>query len=662
MLALIRPLPLLALLLLAGSTVPAHSAPTGTITGSVVDSFSGKPLISANVIIVGTSQVTSTDHKGEFTLEHVHPGTLSLRASMVGYDPQTITDIHLVPGAVLEISFELESCVIELEEVILTYEKPILVAGVTSQACRYGPPSSTPPSRTRPAPGLPGYNAPQPNHYAPPGREDFSEWEPNAWMSAWDQPLSTFSVDVDNAAYTRSRKYILNGIMPPPESVRIEEFINHFDYDYPAPDGDVPFSIITELTECPWNDEHELLHIGLQAKRLTGDAIPRGNWVFLIDVSGSMRPGDKLPRLKRGLLELTRQMRDDDQVAIVTYAGTAGIALPSTAGTERDSIAATIQTLSADGSTAGNAGIELAYQVANDHFIEGGNNRIILCTDGDFNVGVTDLDSLQSSIERLRETGVFLTVVGFGAGNLQHDTMEMLANRGNGSYHYADSEREAARILGGNLGNLIAVVKDVKLQLEFNPHRVAEYRLIGYENRILDHEDFANDSTDAGEMNAGHTVTALYEIVAARARTRNDRHDKASGGLFGALRYQQRTLTETAFSGREAVAVHIRYKLPDSDTSTPLVVYSDEHRIPFDNARESTRFAAAVARFGLMLRNPADHRETSWRDVMTLAQDARGDDPDGERAAFVHVVEEARILASSPVSDEGGGPMGMRSR
>lgn len=472
--------------------------------------------------------------------------------------------------------------------------------------------------------------------------EDYRAIEENAFRSAADHPLSTFSIDVDAASYSNLRRFIREGRMPPRDAVRIEEMVNYFSYDYPEPRSDHPFSITTEVASAPWNPAHQLVHIGLQGKRLNDDERPASNLVFLFDVSGSMNSPDKLPLLKKAFQMLTAELTERDRVAITVYAGAAGLVLPSTPGDQKDEILDALGRLEAGGSTAGAAGIRLAYETAKANFIEGGNNRVILATDGDFNVGVSSDSELVQLIEKKREEGTFLTVLGFGTGNLKDAKMEQLADKGNGNYYYIDGELEAKKVLVTELGStLYTIAKDVKVQVEFNPAFVSAYRLIGYENRLLASEDFDDDRKDAGELGAGHTVTALYEVIPVGAET-----DTAVRG-HEPLRYQNRTLNDVAVGSGEMMTVKLRYKQPEGDTSR-LIVQLLERPGAEVVASDDFYFSASVAAFGMLVRD-SEHKGSATLDlVLALAKDAQGADQEGYRAAFVELVEAYRGLADVP--------------
>ncbi|MDT5159061.1 MAG: Ca-activated chloride channel [Acidobacteriota bacterium] len=472
----------------------------------------------------------------------------------------------------------------------------------------------------------------------PGGGESYAKIDENPFLEAARAPLSTFSIDVDTASYSNTRRFLSDGQMPPKDAVRIEELVNYFSYDYPQPTGDAPFSVTTEVAECPWNSQHKLVHIGLQGRKVSKEDLPPANLVFLIDVSGSMNDPQKLPLVKSSLRTLAEQLSGRDRVAIVVYAGNSGLVLPSTPGDRKGEIISALGQLEAGGSTNGGSGIRLAYRVAQDNFIQGGTNRVVLATDGDFNVGVTGDDELVKLIEEKRRNGVFLSVLGFGTGNLNDSMMEKLADKGNGNYAYIDTQAEAQKALGEQVGGtLMTIAKDVKIQVEFNPHAVAGYRLIGYENRLLAARDFQDDKKDAGEIGAGHTVTALYEIVPAGQKIENPGVDE--------LKYSQPEQTTQGTDSGELLTVKLRYKEPDADVSKPLNVGVVDSRTSFRNASENFKFAAAVAEFGMLLRDSRYKGQSSYDGALELARASVGTDLRGYRAEFVHLVETARGLA-----------------
>lgn len=466
--------------------------------------------------------------------------------------------------------------------------------------------------------------------------ERYAEITENPFLETARAPLSTFSIDVDTASYSNVRRMLNEGKLPPKDAVRIEELINYFEYDYPQPENNLPFSVNTDVASCPWNERHKIVQIGLQGKKVSLDNVPPSNLVFLIDVSGSMAPADRLPLLKQGLKTLVNQLSDKDRVAIVVYAGASGLALPSTSADDKARIIEALDNLEAGGSTNGGQGIRLAYQVAQDNYINGGNNRVILATDGDFNVGLTGDDELVSMIEAKRKSNIFLSVLGFGTGNLNDSMMEKLADKGNGNYTYIDSSDEARKALGQQVaGTLYTIAKDVKIQVEFNPAKVAGYRLIGYENRLLADKDFNDDRKDAGEIGAGHTVTALYEIVPAGQKVENPGVDE--------LRYSRVEPSETRFDA-ELLTVKLRYKEPDGNDSKLLTIGVLDQNTAFENASENLRFASSVAAFGMILRDSYYKGSANFGSVLQMANSARGSDLKNYRSEFVELAEKARQM------------------
>jgi Ca-activated chloride channel family protein len=468
--------------------------------------------------------------------------------------------------------------------------------------------------------------------------EAYAHVAEQGFVRVLDSPLSTFSVDVDTASYSNVRRMLREGRLPPPDAVRIEEMINYFRYDYPAPRGADPVAVHTEIAAAPWARSHRLVQIGLRARELPRDTEAPRNLVFLVDVSGSMQSPDKLALLKQGLALLARDLEAKDRIAIVVYAGASGLALPSTRGSERATILATLGSLEAGGSTNGADGIQLAYRVARQHFIRGGINRVILATDGDFNVGVTSHGELTRLIERERKSGVFLTVLGFGTGNLKDSTMEALADHGNGNYAYVDSLDEAHKVLVREAGaTLVTVAKDVKLQIEWNPRRVASYRLIGYENRRLADRDFNDDAKDAGEMGAGHTVTALYDVVLAG--------DAGGRPEVDELRYQAQRAPSVPAGSDELLTVKLRYKAPDSELSEVLTHPVRDVALAAASAlpRELS-LAAAVAGFGMLLRGSEHKGSLTLAQARELALHAIEARPSKERGELIELMDQARRL------------------
>jgi Ca-activated chloride channel family protein len=469
--------------------------------------------------------------------------------------------------------------------------------------------------------------------------EGYSHIDENPFFEIARAPLSTFSIDVDTASYSNTRRFLKDGQLPPKDAVRIEELINYFSYDYPQPVGDAPFSVTTEISEAPWNPSHRLVHIGLQGKRIPMENMPPANLVFLLDVSGSMNDPLKLPLVKSAMRMLAEQLTARDRVSMVVYAGSSGLVLPSTSGDRKGEILAAIDRLDAGGSTNGGEGIQLAYKIAQENFIKGGVNRVLLATDGDFNVGTTSEGDLVRLIEEKRQSGVFLSVLGFGTGNVKDSTMEKLADKGNGNYAYIDSLSEARKVLGEQIGGtLFTIAKDVKIQVEFNPKQAAAYRLIGYENRLLRDQDFNDDTKDAGEIGAGHTVTALYEVVPFGQKFENPGVDP--------LKYQTPAQPSSMANSNELMTVKLRYKEPTRDESKLVSVSLADSRGKLGSASENFRFASAVAAFGMLLRDSKYKADATYNEVLELARASTGADRQGYRSEFVQLVETARALSS----------------
>jgi Ca-activated chloride channel family protein len=490
--------------------------------------------------------------------------------------------------------------------------------------------------------------------------EGYAHIVDNPFLITADDPLSTFSIDVDTASYANVRRMINAGQLPPPDAVRIEELINYFDYAYPLPEGSMagtdegagddaatPFSVNVDVAACPWKPQHQLMRIGLKGWEIPADQRPPANLVFLIDVSGSMNSYNKLPLLKQAMTMLSGTLNPDDRVAIVVYAGASGLVLPSTTAENAETIRFALDRLSAGGSTNGGVGIELAYATAARHFIKGGINRVILATDGDFNIGTTNHGDLTRLIEEKTKSGVFLTVLGFGMGNYKDDTLEKLADKGNGNYAYIDTAAEAQKVLVQEVGStLVTIAKDVKIQVEFNPLAAGAYRLIGYENRILADRDFNDDTKDAGEIGSGHTVTVLYEIVPLGLEATLPQADGSTGEspTVDPLKYQvPKQITPAAESG-ELATIKLRYKQPDGDTSTKIefpIANSDQN---LEDASADYHFAAAVAEFGMILRGSPYKGAANYTSVLQLAQAGLGEDPHGYRKAFIELVHKAALL------------------
>ena len=632
---------------------PTDTTRNRTITGMVLDGQSKQGLPGATVLVKGTMLGVSTDAGGRYSLLVPHAATATLVVSSVGY----VTQQRRIGGSRV-INMALFPDQKQLREVVVT--------GYDGKSGSYSPPAG--PSRRKikaaqatadalyaaPATGLAGraagvaispyYPTPVLPARAEAGAGDtYAHVAENSFFDAKKDPLSTFALDVDNASYSNVRRFLNEGQLPPRDAVRVEEMLNYFRYDYAAPPATSPdpVRISTELAVCPWNPAHQLARIGVQARRIETAQLPPANLVFLVDVSGSMDEADRLPLVQAGLKLLVRQLRPQDHVALVAYAGAAGLVLPPTPGSQPQLILDAIDRLQAGGSTAGGAGLRLAYSTARQAFNKEGNNRVILATDGDFNVGESSDAAMEQLIVDQRESGVFLTVLGCGRGNLRDSRMETLADKGNGNYAYLDNLDEAGRVLVAQFGGtLFTVAKDVKLQVEFNPARVANYRLVGYENRLLAAEDFNNDRKDAGELGAGHTVTALYEIVPVGS----------TQPLVDDLKYQPEKITPASmqqFLSNDVLTVKLRYKEPQGSRSQLLAQPLVGAPVAISNASPDFRFAAAVAQFGMLLRQSEQRGTATWAATEQLAAGACGPDADGYRAEFVRLVRLAAGLSGS---------------
>ncbi len=604
------------------------------VSGRVMDSTTMAGVQGANVRVIEAGASVGTDTAGRYRIvlpERYAGKEIAVSARAIGYRAQQ--KLVRLDTDSATVNFAMIADANRLQEVVVTG------TGATGETRKLGftvdkvraaassPPSSVTMGWPMPPQELRGRNRPVDNV------ESYDRIVDNPFLGARDNPLSTFSVDVDRASYSNVRRFVAEGQRPPKDAVRIEELVNYFSYSYPDPDSRHPFSVTTEIARTPWHADHLLVRIGLQARRVSVESMPPNNLVFLIDVSGSMRSPDRLPLVKRALQLLVHQLREEDRVAMVVYAGAAGLVLPPTSGAHKGVILAAIEGLEAGGSTAGGAGIRLAYDVARHHHLPNGNNRVILATDGDFNVGASSDAEMERLIEEKRQQGTFLSVLGFGRGNLKDSKMETLADKGNGNYAYIDDLAEAKKVFGAEMGGtLLTLAKDVKLQVEFNPLHVASYRLIGYENRMLRTEDFDDDTKDAGEIGAGHSVTALYELV---PRGRVMREPAAEP-----LRYQEARSSVRSGNGNELMYVKLRYKLPDASTSRWLdhVVQASQE----SPGSTDLRFAASVAAFGMILRDSEHRGSATLESVLSLARNALGEDEGGYRAEFVRLVEQVR--------------------
>lgn len=593
-----------------------HPVPERTITGKVTSASDGNILPGVNVMLKGTNNGTVTDGKGDYTITVPTSGG-TLVFSFIGFATQEVSTANRA-----RLDVQMVEDVQLLEEVVSAgYDRKARRASRTNAAMQVYPG----------APVVAEYRQSW-------NTEEYDGITENIFHDALRNPLSTFSVDVDAASYSNVRRFIENGQHPPVDAVRIEEMINYFDYDYEQPEDEHPFRIHTEISTAPWNTRHKLVHIGLQGKEIPTENLPPSNLVFLLDVSGSMNAPNKLPLLKSSFKLLVDQLREEDHVAIVVYAGAAGVVLQPTAGSDKKTILAALNKLEAGGSTAGGAGIRLAYEMAKENFKVEGNNRVILATDGDFNIGESSNAAMERLIEEKRKEGVFLTVLGFGMGNYKDSKMETLADKGNGNYAYIDNLSEARKVLVNEFGGtLFTIAKDVKLQVEFNPARVQAYRLIGYENRMLKNEDFNNDKKDAGDLGSGHTVTALYEIIPVGVDSKFFSVDD--------LKYQETVIVSKPATSKELMTIKFRYKKPDGNTSRLLVHPLRDSHTAFGSTSENFRWSAAIASFGMLLRNSEYVGNFSYEQVLALAESARGKDVRGYRGDFIRMVKSFSLLA-----------------
>lgn len=603
-----------------------------TINGMVMDD-SGQPLIGASVLVKGTTTGTVTDIDGSFSIT-VPDSTAILVITYTGF---TTLETNVQSGKKMKISLNQELA--RLEEIVVT---------------GYGISRRNSKKADQAAVRIRGYSTigtPYSNYAKPSGEsrerfntEDYDAIVENRFLEATQNPLSTFSIDVDAASYSNMRRFIEMGNIPPKDAVRIEELVNYFNYDYPEPWGEHPFEVITEISECPWQPEHRLVHVGLQGKKIPTENLPASNLVFLIDVSGSMDEPNKLPLVQASLKLLTDQLREQDRVAMVVYAGAAGMVLPSTSGAEKVRIKAAIDQLEAGGSTAGGAGIKLAYQVAKEHFVKGGNNRVILATDGDFNIGASSDAELVRMIEEERESGVFLTVMGFGMGNYKDNKMQKLANKGNGNHAYIDNINEAKKVLVNEFGGtMFTIAKDVKIQIEFNPAKVQGYGLIGYENRLLNKEDFNDDKKDAGELGSGHTVTALYEIIPAGVKSEYLAE-------VDDLKYQKEP--KVVNNSKELFTIKLRYKAPDGNKSQLIERAIVDENVKLAKTSDNFRWAAAVAEFGMLLRESELKGKADYKHCKALAEGAKGKDINGYRRELIDMIDTMQSIAQPQTADK----------
>ncbi len=609
------------------------------VTGVVYLDGTRVPVEQVLVTVKYTNLSTQTDAKGKFKI-NVHDESSVLVFSKNGYEKKEVLvgtkrsfNVSLVknPNSQpvtndTDISILNEIATEEAEVISIRKEK---ARGDKMRKAR----SNTRFYATGAVMGGPGYHDAGIPDY---NTEEYDAINENIFHSPLSDPLSTFSIDVDAASYSNVRRFLNNGQMPPKDAVRIEEMINYFNYDYPQPKGLTPFSINMEAGVAPWNEKHQLVHIGIQGKKIPVENLPSSNLVFLIDVSGSMSAPNKLPLLKSAFRLLTEQLRPEDKVSIVVYAGAAGTVLEPTSGKEKSKIIAALENLNAGGSTAGGAGIQLAYKIAKANFVENGNNRVILATDGDFNVGASSNGEMQRLIEEKREDGIFLTVLGFGMGNYKDSKMETLADKGNGNYAYIDNILEAKKVLVNEFGGtMFTIAKDVKIQVEFNPAVVQAYRLIGYENRKLNDEDFNDDKKDAGELGSGHTVTALYEIIPVGV--------ESEFATVDSLKYQRQEVIGTS-NKDEMMTVKLRYKDPDGSKSKLITEAVKNKVVTLEQTSENFRWSAAVASFGMILRDSEFKGNATYPEVIKLAESAKGKDSEGYRIELIKLIKSGQLL------------------
>lgn len=660
----------LATILLAYAFLDENSS----IEGKITDESTGTPLSFAYVrLFHGKNMITATqsDADGNYIIKDVAPGKYNLISDFLGYQSNVQSDIELKPGKnvvnfVMKVSQVQFDCVTisEYKAPLIDIENTTSSATITSHkiknmktksvnsiaATQAGISSNMNTRGSRDSKQVYYIDGVR-TIYKPDLKqvkvvendESYGKYIENKFVSPLDEALSTFSIDVDKESYSVVRRFLNSGNLPPQDAVRIEEMINYFDYNYEVPSGDDPFYLFSSLSECPWNTEHKVLHLALNTRQVDKSKLPASNFVFLIDVSGSMEDENKLPLVKSSLRLLTDQLRPEDKVAIVVYAGSAGCVLPSTSISEKNKILNALENLRAGGSTAGGAGIQLAYKIAKENYIAGGNNRVVLATDGDFNVGISDNQGLEDLISSKREENIFLSVLGFGMGNYKSDKMQILADKGNGIHAYIDDIQEAKKVLIKEFtGSMFTLAKDVKIQVEFNPGLVTAYRLIGYENRMLAKEDFNNDTKDAGEVGVGHSVTALYEIVTSGSKTEFP-------GSVDELKFQK-NIKQEFINNSDLAFFKVRYKNPEGRKSTKIEKLISPEVLKNDKVLKSTKLALAVAEFGLLLRNSEFKQNASFENVLNLAANANNgmtinEDVDGIRSDFIKLVNTAKVLS-----------------
>lgn len=627
-----------------------------TISGTVKDQ-NGQPIAGANVDIQYNGQSVAnglTNNKGYYyihkTLDKLNKD-YKVVVTNKGYQTFTLTQLKVTSyneSIVQDFTLHKSSTTVVAADSTAVYKK---IIRVVPENVRLKAPNATADMAMAPAYtngiSIGGARGSGTLYFPDNNTESYRKYTENDFKAVTLNPLSTLSVDVDRASYSNVRRYINQGQRPPADAVRVEEMINYFNYEYPQPQGHDPIAIVTEVTDCPWQPKHKLVHIGIQARKIDTKNLPPSNLVFLLDVSGSMNAPNKLPLVVSAMKLLTNNLRPQDKLSIVVYAGSAGMVLPPTSGRNKTAIYEALDKLQAGGSTAGGAGIKLAYKIAQEQFIRNGNNRVILATDGDFNVGVRNENELEDLIVAQRDKGIFLTCLGFGSGNYKDDKMELLADKGNGNYAYIDNILEAQKTLVSEFGGTVfTVAKDVKAQIEFNPNVVQGYRLVGYENRLLNEEDFTNDKKDAGDMGSGHSVTIIYEVIPVGVSS-----TLIPNGNATKLKYQPNTTTtakRTYNENSELATIKFRYKKPDGNKSTEMVHVIPNQMAKLNNASSNARFATAVAMYGMILKDSDYKGNMTYDQVLALAKNAKGDDEEGYRGEFMRLVATTRDLSIQP--------------
>lgn len=614
---------------ISASIIPIQENPTIELvefSGKIIDQDTGESIPGVNIWIEELKIGFASDIDGEFKIM-LEPGTYEFQFTFVGYDLHQI-EIEIPKEGLTSQTIQLKSSIVGLDEVVVTgygiqRERRPLGYGVSDVAAE-----SDATIMLRGVNSLPA---------APPINEEYDKINENGFQFVQSKPLSTFSIDVDEASYSNIRRMIMDGYLPPADAVRIEELINYFNYNYAEPIDEHPFAIHSEIASAPWNSNHQIVQIGLKGEEIEREEMLPNNLVFLLDVSGSMNSPDKLDLLKKGFRLLVNELGEEDYVSILVYAGSSGMVLPPTSGFQKEKILQAIDNLRAGGSTAGAAGIKLAYETAKENYNENSNNRVILATDGDFNVGVSSDDELIELIEARRNDGIFLSVLGFGTGNIKDSKMEKIANHGNGNYYYIDNLLEAKKVLVSEMGGTLhTIAKDVKIQVEFNPSLVQAYRLIGYENRLLEDHEFNDDTKDAGELGSAHTVTALYEIVPVGIDFNPNQGD------VDPLKYQT-VVPNDQSNLDELMTVKFRYKKPDENRSKLITNVIMQQDLELEMSADLS-FSSAVAMFGMLLRNSEHAGDSSFELVNEYARKGLMNDENGYRAEFLRISELADLL------------------